>query len=303
MKVKRSSSRALRRLCAVLAASSIVTGAFVIGGGATPAFAAQAHKPKAQIHKPKLTAEKIIGKAVTDVKAATSVRAYTRTTEAGLTITEADTYAQQGCLNAFSAGSHNVNISENILVVGTSEWVQPNDEFWQTLGYTGTELTSLEGKWLTLGAYENLFGIKGLPSSGVACNIHTFAQGMPSSPKGWILDKSVLVSGAWAWRLTYKDLKVTVCPDAKPKCQTSRITAYVSDVGKPEFIRLSLFGINENYYDYNAAVTLAAPPAADVLTSVPQPPGGTQLVAARQLAHNHLLTLLADAVHQKNAAY
>jgi hypothetical protein len=80
------------------------------------------------------------------------------------------------------------------------------------------------------------------------------------------------------------------------------LSAYVSDTHTPEFLILSVFGIREHLYDYNAAITLVAPPAADVLTSVPQPPGGTPF-DIRSLSRTSPLTLLVDAAHRASSAY
>jgi hypothetical protein len=280
--MNRSSPRGLRRLCTVLAAGALITGA----AGTTPAFAAQAH------HRPKLTGDEIIHRAIADLHAASSVRLYTRDSTFGITTTETETYAEHGCLANVSITGDGQNIWENILVVGTSGWIQPSNGFWQVLGYSGTELTSLEGKWLTLAAFEGLFGVTGLPSTA-SCSIHDVSGIL--MPSGWTLVRSVKVSGRWAWRVTDKSFKATICVETKGKCQSSTLNADVSDTGKPELLSLSLFGVTEHFSHYNAPVTLTAPPAADVLTSVPKPPNGFT-VDIRSLPRTSPLALLVSAV-------
>jgi hypothetical protein len=269
--MKTSASGRLRRLYTIMAAGALVTAATGATGafGATSAFAAKPqHRPH---HRSKLTGDEVVRRAMTDLDAATSVRLYSRDSSLGLTTTQTETYAEQGCLASFSITGEGANISENILVIGTSGWIQPSNGFWQALGYTGTELASLEGKWLTLAAFENLFGVTGLPSTA-SCSIHSIHGILP--PSGWTLDRSVKVSGRWAWRVTSKSLKVTICAETKGKCQSSALTADISDTGKPELLSLTLFGLTDYFSHYNAPVTLTPPPAADVLTSVPPPPNG-----------------------------
>jgi hypothetical protein len=266
----------MRRLCALAAIGTVALSAVVVGTGAAPAFAAaQTHKP--QTHKPhkKLTADEIIGKAIADLESASSVRLYARQSVDGITLTITDTYAAQGCLATVTTSILGTSVSEKALIIGTSEWIQPNNEFWEELGYTGTQLASLEGKWVTPAALENLFGIrlKGAPSHVAACDVRDAGDGIPA--RGWSIRKSVKISGDWAWRLRNTET-VQACVDIKrTSCKTVKLptSAYVSDTGKPEFLRFSILGITEFFSDYDAPVTIAAPPAADVLTSIPPPPG------------------------------
>ena len=283
--MKRSASSGLRRLRAVLATGTIVAAATGVLGAA-PAFAAPAHS-SAPAHRPKLTANQIAGKAITDLKSASSVRVYSRDSELGLTEATHETYTDSGCLAAISIAGGGTSISEKVLIVGTSAWVQLGNAFWRELGYTGTELTSLEGKWVTFAAFEKLFKISGLPSTSARCTIKAFGTTLPRH--GWTLGKSVKLSGRWAWRLTSKPPASTCRKLPGIKCGLLTTNAYVSDTRKPELLRLSLFGITEHFYAYNVPVTLTAPPADDVLTSVPPPPGGIPL-GVRSLA------LLAHAV-------
>jgi hypothetical protein len=286
--------RTLAQLGVILAAGSMATAAF-----ATPAFAARAQAPtqaptQAPAHRPKLTADEIVGKAITDLKSATSVRVYTRLSLDGTTIAERETYAEQGCLTNVSIANRATSISESVLVIGTSEWVQFGNEFWRILGYTGAQLTSLEGKWVTLPAFEQLLGIKNLPELAVTCSIHSASTGLSKS--GWTLGRSKQINGRWAWRViedSVDGLKVSVCVKPHTKCTPLTISAYVSDTGKPEFVSLNVVFATEHFYAYNQAVTLTAPPAADVLTSIPKPPhGGLLAVHERQE-----VAALADAVH------
>jgi hypothetical protein len=302
--------RSARRACAILAAGAAVAAALAISAdadaaqasampaSAMPASATQASATPVSAtsasatpaHEPKLTGDEIAGKAIADLRGASSVRVYTNESVLGLSITISETYTEHSCLENFSvSGPGTAAVSENILIVGSSVWVQPSNEFWSALGYSKTQLASLDGKWLTFGAFEKLFGISGLPAPHISCGIRSVSYGL--TPTGWKLVKSVKVSGRWAWRVVNTADKTTICIE-KGHCESSALSAYVSDARRPEFLSMTEFRITEYFSDYNAAITLAAPPAADVLTSVPQPPGGTPPLTARR---NPLTQLIGAA--------
>jgi hypothetical protein len=231
----------------------IATTGAIVFGGAAPAFATPVHKPHA-----KLTGDQIAKRANADLQSASSYLIYTSSSIDGLTLSISETVTAQGCLATVDAGS----ISEKILVIGTSEWVQPSNGFWEALGYTGTELAYLEGKWLTEAAFLKLFGVSNLPSGGGGCSTSS-PTGIPVT--GWTLVRTAKLSGHLAWRIVNKNMG---------------LIAYVSDTPKPEFLSLTLLGITEYFSDYNAPIMLAPPLNGNVLTSVPPPPGGSLSVGA-----------------------
>jgi hypothetical protein len=256
------STRALKVLAAGLA------GATVLGIAAVPAYAAaQAHKPVP------LTANQLAKKANADFKSASSVYFYSKVTEHGLTITGTEQVARQGCL--FTASSSGGFWVQN-LIVGASEWVRLSNQTWQALGYTGTDLGYLEGKWVTLAAYLRLFGLSDVPAGRPDCHAHQ-ASGLPSA--GWTLGKKMVkVSGHWAWQISHRLTK------------HQSLTADVSDTRTPEYVAIKGLGSTEYLSRYNARVTLAAPPAADVITSLPPLPQGTIPAAGRLVRADRLIT-------------
>jgi hypothetical protein len=169
-----------------------------------------------------------------------------------------------------------------VLDIGGSAWFQPGNDFWKELGYTGTELTSLEGKWITSAALKQVAGTtKGFPASFPRCDVHSAATAadLPAA-HGWTLGKAAKVNGRWAWRVISKsEQKTTICLHKHTDCTSFSIntstTAYVSDTRRPELLSTSTLGVTDHFYDYNARVTLAAPPASDVLNTIPAPPAGT----------------------------
>jgi hypothetical protein len=239
--MRRSCSRVLGMLCVIATAGATVFAA-------APALAAPANKPQA-----KLTGDQIAKRANADLQSASSYRIYSSVTIAGFTISVSSTATVQGCLIIINA-SH--GISEKILDVGGSEWVQPSNEFWISLGYTGNVLAYLEGKWITAAAFLKLFGIKDVPSSGAGCSTRS-PTGLPVT--GWTLVRTAKLSGRLTWRIINKDKK---------------LSAYVSDTAEPEFLRLTVLGITEYFSGYNAPIMLSPPLNTYVLTMVPPPPGG-----------------------------
>jgi hypothetical protein len=229
------------------------TGATVFAAVA-PASAASAHKPHA-----KLTGDQIAKRANADLQSASAYRIYSSATIDGLTVSVSLTATVQGCLITVNTGH---GISEKILDVGTSEWVQPSNGFWAALGYTGSVLAYLEGKWVTAAAFLKLFGISNVPSSGATCSTRS-PTGLPLT--GWTLVRTAKLSGRLAWRIINKH---------------KRASAYVSATATPEFLRFTQLGITEYFSDYNAPIMLAPPLNTYVLTTVPPPPGGSHSVRA-----------------------
>lgn len=235
--MQRSFPRALKRLCAVGA-----IGAVALGTAATSAFAAPAGK---------VTADQIVKKANADLRSVSSVELWSRASANGVTITITEKITVRGCLATISSGG---GLSENLLIIGSTQLIQPSNGLWQALGYTGTELSYLEGKWVTAAAFFNALGLGGSGGTGGTCNTRV-PTGIPLT--GWTLGKSARISGHWSWRLINKK---------------QAMSAYVSDTRKPEFLRLTERGVTEYFSHYNAPLKLELPPASDVVTKLPPPP-------------------------------
>lgn len=241
------SMRALKVLSAGL------SGATVLGIATVPALAAQAPKPHVA-----LTANQIVKKANADLKAASSVYIYSKLSMPGLSLTNTEQVAPQGCL--LTANSGNGLWAQN-LIVGSSEWIRLSNQTWQALGYTGTDLGYAEGKWVTLAAYLQAIGLSGVPVGKADCRAHHLRD-LPST--GWTLSKKMIkVSGHRAWRLSHK---------LAPRLSA---TVAISATRTPEYLAVTVPGTTEYLSHYNAPVALAAPPAADVLTSLPSLPKGS----------------------------
>jgi hypothetical protein len=237
----RVSARALKVLSAGLA------GATALSIAAAPANAAQSHRPH-----PAPTANQLVKKANADFQAASSVFLWSRISEQGVTVTITQTVALQGCLLTINAGA---GIWSQDLNIGTSQWVRLSDQTWQALGYTGTDLGYVSGKWVTAAAYLQVLGLSNQPVPPADCHAHE-PTGLPSA--GWTLGKKMIkVSGRLAWQIYDK---------------RGGLGAAVSATRTPEFLAITFQGVPEYLSHYNAPVVLAAPPAGDVITSLPPLP-------------------------------
>lgn len=247
----RVSARALKVLSVGLA------GATALAIAAAPADAAQANRPHAS-----LTANQIAKKANADFLAASSFYVWSRLSGHGPAFTVTETVAPQGCLVTTSTGGTWLQD----LNVGTSEWVRLSDQTWQSLGYTGTDLGYVEGKWVTLAAFLQAFGLSNLPGGQPDCHSHE-PSGLPSAD--WTLGKKMIkVSGHKAWQIYIKPMQMS---------------AAVSDAGTPEFLAITVLGTTDYLSHYNAPVTLSAPSASDVITSLPPLPPGSVPPAGRSV--------------------
>ncbi|HZR51808.1 MAG TPA: hypothetical protein VFB06_20125 [Streptosporangiaceae bacterium] len=255
--------RALKVLSAGLAGAAVLG----IATATVPAFAAPAPKPHVA-----LTANQIMKKANADYKAASSFSVYSKLSMQGVTIVSTVQVAPQGCLLTGNGGS---GLWAQNLIVGSSEWIRLSNQTWQALGYTGTDLGYVEGKWVTIAAYLQVFGLGNVPIGKPDCHAHQ-ASGLPSA--GWALSKKMIkVSGQRAWQLSIKEREF------------GRVTVAVSDTRTPEYLALTVQGMTEYLSHYNAPVTLAAPPAADVLTSLPPLPPGSIPAADRLVRVDRLV--------------
>lgn len=230
--------------------SAGIAGAAVLGMATVPAFAAPAHQPFAE-----LTANQIAKKANADFQAASSFSVWARASIHGITVTATETIGPRGCLVTDNSGD---GFWTQLLTVDGSIWIRQSDQTWEALGYTGTVLGEVAGKWVTLAAYLQALGLQNPGPVSGDCHSHE-PSGLPSS--GWTLGRTLVkVSGHWAWQLSHKVGK------------HQSVQADVSDTRTPEFVRATVLGITEYFSHYNAPVTLTAPPASDVLTSIPPAP-------------------------------
>lgn len=189
-----------------------------------------------------LTADQIAAKAAADLYAASSVHVYGTAAEGRTKITLSITYTRHGCEEWIEFGK---NYSLTTLQIGSHAWVKPSAAFWKGLGYTGSQLASVEGKWE-----------KSKPDS--QCKLKSLT-GFPRT--GWVTEKPVIVGGKHALRLFHNAKKAA-----------DRLHIDVSDSARPEILRVISDGSTAHFGKYNAPVRLMPPPPGDIIAN-PPPPG------------------------------
>jgi hypothetical protein len=193
-----------------------------------------------------LTADQVVKRADADLKAATSVHFYGSGTEQGRTVVVSMTIAGQDCSLSDSLGKSGVL---RLILIGRTQWFLLTALFLKGFGYTAAQKASLEGKWLKESA----------DSALTACGTkQIFSGGIPGT--GWSKGATITISGHPALQLTGVTKK-------------GKASIYVSESVRPEFLRFTADGSRGTFSGYDAPITISPPPASEVVTKLPAPPG------------------------------
>lgn len=225
--------------CATSAGS---TGAKASGAAASPK-ATESKDPLAS-----LSADRIATEAISDTRAATSLRMTVAGTDSGQKINYAVTMAAgKGCQGTLAEPGLG---SLQILEIGSSVWMLPSQTFLKKSGASDPAvLNILNGKWLRLKA-----GSSGFSSLASICTPSALASHLPSS------SATGLAKGGITTFHAQRVLKI--------KDTTEAGYLYVSDTAKPElitFVEPGSGGDTVTFSDWNAPVTLTPPPASQIL--------------------------------------
>jgi hypothetical protein len=190
----------------------------------------------------------IATKALTDVKAATSVDVAGTVTDSGQTLTFDLTLVSgkgcQGTLTESKTGSF------KLIYLGKKVWIMPDQAFYKSNGGNDpATLAILSGKWMEVKA-----GAGGIGSLSTMCTLSSLLGGFSSdSPSGMIKGATATINGQRAVKLTDTGDPAYV---------------YVSDTATPELTRLydpSSGGGTIDLTNYNAPASISTPPASKVL--------------------------------------
>ena len=238
----------------------MMSAAAVIAAGATcgPLALSATAAPSAPAGNPlgQLTADQIAKKAATDLKAAASFHYHGSGKDSGQTVSISMSVTHKGCTGWIGDGR---NGGFAILAIGKTVWIQPNDKFWEYVGFPASQLSAAHGKWLEItGTGSNSL------SAGFApfCNANKLVSIIAPQLTGLVKGKTIKISRHPALQLRNK----------------SGESIYVSISSKPEILRISDDG-TINFSAYGAHVTLTPPSAADVINL----PGAS--VSAHSLQH------------------
>jgi hypothetical protein len=221
-----------------MSAGAVIAAGAMCGPLALSASAAPAGNPLAR-----LTADQIARRAATDLKAAKSFHYHGSGKESGQTYSISLSVTHKGCAGSIGDGSDG---GFAILAIGKTAWIQPNDKFWKYIGVPASELPVVHGKWLE----ETGTGSNSL-SAVIAplCSANKLVSLLAPQLTGLVKGKTIKISGHRALQL---------------RNTSGQESIYVSISSKPEILRISDDG-TINFSAYGAHVTLAPPPAADVI--------------------------------------
>ena len=133
-----------------------------------------------------------------------------------------------------------------ILAIWKNAWVQPNDKFWEYVGFPASQLSAVHGKWLEITGT----GIDSLSAAFAPfCNADKLVSTLAPQLTGLVKGKTIKILGHPALQL---------------RNGSGLESIYVSISSKPEILRISDNG-TISFSGYGARVTLTPPPASDVI--------------------------------------
>ncbi len=224
-----------------LLGAAVAIGAAAVAGTALPAVAAPASNPLAG-----LTANQIAVRALHDLTSVSSVRFAVSGKEHGIKVSATITLTRTACDGNISVTGFG---NFGFIQVGKTGWTLLTKQFLQQFGYSQAQINAYAGKWLK---NDQMTG----SDTSQLCSIKQFSHGFPV--KGWTLGRVTPLSGHRVVGIFNKKQKVTV---------------YVTDSAKPEFVKFTGGGASATFSGYNARVKISPPPASKVVDSLPPPPG------------------------------
>ena len=225
----------------------MMSAAAVIAAGVTcgPLALSATAAPSAPAGNPlvPLTADQIAKKAATDLKAAASFHYHGSGKDSGQTVSISMSVTHKGCAGSIGDGRHG---GFAMLAIGKTVWIQPNDKFWEYVGFPASQLSTVHGKWLEItGTGSNSLSAGFVPF----CNANKLVSILAPQLTGLVKGKTIKISGHPALQL---------------RNGSGRESIYVSISSKPEILRISDKG-TINFSAFGARVTLTPPPASDVI--------------------------------------
>jgi hypothetical protein len=233
--------------CASSGTSPATAGSSAKAAGGSPA--ASGGTPAASDPLAALSADSTENKAVADTFAATSVRIAGTTSDSGTPLSFTLTLRghSTGCEGTLSEGAKG---SFQIIVIGKTVWIKPDNTFWKAAGSSDPSVFSiLSGKWL-----EDSSGSSGLGGMSTMCSLNGLLGAFKTSATGLVKGATSTVDGQRVLQLTQSG-------------QTTSV--YVSDTADPVIVRIMQPGANGGSFDltgYGAPFSVTAPPASETLS-------------------------------------
>lgn len=202
-----------------------------------------------------LSADQVVQKSVADLKAASSVRITGKVVNSGQTIAlDLTDAAAQGCKGTIglaagaTSSSSAVSGTADIVEADSIVYMKLDESFFKSAGLPASDFSTVDGKYI------KLTSTSALASFAQLCNPSTLAGAFAKEDTGFVKSRTATVNGQPAIGFT------------QPK-NASTGTVYVSDSATPQILRIA-GPANEgtiDFTDYNAHVTITAPPASEVV--------------------------------------
>jgi hypothetical protein len=225
-----------RAVAAALSCGAVVAGATACGTGSSTSASPLAG----------LTAAQIAARTVSDLKAVSSVHIAGSGKDSGSTVTMDIRMGATNCIGTLGISNEG---SFQLLKVGSTLWVKPDDRFWKSAGGSGVTpavLSILSGKYIKTSPNSS-----SLHSLEAFCEPSQFASLFGSHPKG-------LAKGAVTTVMSQPVVPLKDLSDSS--------VAYVTDVAQPQFLRiLDPQGGSVDFTDYDAPITVAPPAAGETI--------------------------------------
>jgi hypothetical protein len=202
-----------------------------------------------------MSPDQIVQKSVADLKAASSVRITGKVVNSGQTIAlNLTDVAAKGCQGTIglaapaTSSSKAVSGTANIVEADGIVYMKLSNSFFTSAGLPASEFSQVSGKYIKLTSGSNLASFAQL------CNPSTLSTAFAKEDTGFVKAGTATVNGQPT--LAFK----------QPK-NPSNGTVYVSESATPQILRIvGPAGQGSiDFSDYNASVTITAPPASQVI--------------------------------------
>ena len=224
----------IRRYAAGLAAAGLAV-LTADCGGSSPASSAAAGNPLAG-----LSGGQILARAVADLKGSSSV--HISGSMANQTTTVDLTVGAHSCTGTIGVKGQG---SLRLLGIGNTLWEKPDAQFYRSAGITGAKLPKLAGKYLRTTASGTGFSS--------LCYLNSLSTQISGGAGHVTVGHTTTILGQPALQLT----------DAQ-----NSGTAYVTLSAHPQFLQVGSSGSGYvDFTNYNAPLTVTAPPAADTVNA------------------------------------
>lgn len=202
-----------------------------------------------------MTPDQIVQKAVNDLNAATSLQINGKVASSGENIAlDVTDVAAQGCQGTIgldttaSATGSAMSGTADIVELHNIVYMKLDESFFKNLGLPSSLFSSITGKYIEVTSKSELASFAQL------CDASTLASGFNKEDTGFVKDGTATVDGQ------------AVEAFKQPAHAGSGIV-YISESSTPEIVRLQgpASEGSIDFTNYNAAVTITAPPASEVI--------------------------------------